>query len=106
MQISNFFTLKDIISLFLLPGILYKFQCGGCNTNYYIKTKCHFKMRTKGDDDFVMKEYLEFYDHSPNFHDFSILVINNDDMRVVLINRDHSHVNKNRQSLPLALFDN
>ena len=44
-KISNFFTFKEKIPLFLHSGIVYKFQCGGCNTTYYGKTKHHFKVR-------------------------------------------------------------
>ena len=38
-KISNFFTFKDKIPLFLRSGIVYKFQSGGCNATYYDKTK-------------------------------------------------------------------
>ena len=44
-KISNFFWSKDRIPSFLLSGIVYKFQCGGCNATYYGKTKRHFKVR-------------------------------------------------------------
>ena len=44
-KISNFFTFKDKISLFLRSGIVYKFQCGSCNATCYGKTKRHFKVR-------------------------------------------------------------
>ena len=51
-NVSNFFTFKKRISLFLRSGVVYKFQCGGCNATYYGKTKRHFKVR--------MFEHLEF----------------------------------------------
>ena len=41
-KISKFFTFKDSISSFLRTGIVYKFQCGGCNAAYYGKTKRYF----------------------------------------------------------------
>ena len=49
--------------------------------------------------------------HAPDFEDSSILATNNNDFKVVLtkslqINRDHPALNKTKQSLPLALFDN
>ena len=44
-KLINFFTFKDKIPIFLRSGIVYKFKCGGCNANYYGKTKCHFKVR-------------------------------------------------------------
>ena len=37
-KISNFFTFKTRIPSFLRPGIVYKFQCGGCSATYYGKT--------------------------------------------------------------------
>ena len=66
--------------------------------------------RDKGDDDSAIKEHLLFSNHSPNFEDFSILTTNNNDFKVtlmesLLIIRDHSPLNKNKQSLPLELFD-
>ena len=97
----KFFT----FSLFLLPGIGYKFQCGGCNGTYYSKIKRYFRIRvwktwlllvrSKGDDDLAIKGYLVFCYHSCNFHNFSILVTNNSDFRVtymesLLMNRDHT----------------
>ena len=122
-KISNFFTFKDKIPSFLRSGIVYKFQCGSCNATYYGKTKRHFKVRmcehlgisaltgkrVKGDDDSAIKEHLLFCNHTPEFEDFSILASNNDFkvtlMESLLINRDHPPLNKNKQSLPLELFD-
>ena len=88
------------------------------------KTKRHFKVRmcehlgisaltgkrVKGDDDSAIKEHLLFCNHKPDFEDFSILATNNNDFKVtlmesLLINRDHPPLNKNKQSLPLELFD-
>ena len=123
-KISNFFTFKDKIPSFLRSGIVYKFQCGSCNTTYYGKTKHHFKVRmcehlgisaltgkrVKGDDDSAIKEHLLFCNHTPEFEDFSILASNKNDFKVtlmesLLINRHHPPLNKNKQSLPLELFD-
>ena len=120
----NFFTFEDKIPSFLRSGIVYKFQCGSCNATYYGKTKRHFKVRmcehlgisaltgkrVKGDDDSAIKEHLLFCNHTPEFEDFSILASNNNDFKVtlmesLLINRDHPPLNKNKQSLPLELFD-
>ena len=123
-KISNFFTFEDKIPSFLRSGIVYKFQCGSCNATYYGKTKRHFKVRmcehlgisaltgkrVKGDDDSAIKEHLLFCNHTPDFENFSILASNNNDFKVtlmesLLINRDHPPLNKNKQSLPLELFD-
>ena len=64
----------------------------------------------KGDDNSAIKEHLLFCNHSPNFEDFSILTTNNIDFKVnlmesLLINRDQLPFNKNKQSIPLELFD-
>ena len=66
--------------------------------------------RVKGDDDSAIKEHLLFCNHTHDFEDFSVLATNNNDFKVMLmenllINRDHPPLNKNKQSLPLELFD-
>ena len=70
----------------------------------------HSLGRVKGDDDSTIKEHLLFCNHTPDFEDFSILATNNNDFKVTLmeslfINRDHPPLNKNKQSLPLELFE-
>ena len=62
----------------------------------------------KGDNDFAIKEHLLFCNHTPE--NFSILPTSNNDFKLMLteshlINRDHPSLNKNKQSLPLKLFD-
>ena len=123
-KISNFYTFKDKIPSVLRSGIVYKFQCGSCNATYYGKTKRHFKVRmcehlgisavtgkrVKSDDDSAIKKHLLFCNYTPDFEDFSILVTNNNDLKVtlmesLLINIDHSPFNKNKKFLPLELFD-
>ena len=74
----------------------------------YVET-CTEK-RVKRDGDSAIKEHLLFCNHTPDFEDFSILVTINNDFKVtlmesLLINRDHTPLNKNKQSLPLELFD-
>ena len=64
----------------------------------------------KGDDDSAIKEHLLFCNHTPDFEDLSILTTNSNDFQVtlmvsLLINRDHPPLNKNKQYLPLELFD-
>ena len=64
----------------------------------------------KGDDDSAIKRHFLFCNHAPDFEDFSILATNKNDfkgtlMESFLINRDHPPLNKNKQSLPLELFD-
>ena len=65
--------------------------------------------RVKGDDS-TIKENLLFCNHTLDFEDFSILTTNNNGFKVtlmesLLINRYNSLLNKNKQSLPLKLFD-
>ena len=67
--------------------------------------------RVKGNSDSAIKERLLFCNHTPDFEDFSILATNNNNFKVMLmesllINRDHPPFKKNKQSLPLDLFDN
>ena len=110
--------------MFLCSGIVYKFQCGSCKATFHGKTKRHFKVRmckhlgisaltgkrVIGDDDSTIKEHLLFCNHTADFEDFSVVAINNNDFKVTLmeclpINRDQPPLNKNKQSLPLELFD-
>ena len=42
-KIVNFFTFKDKIPSFLRSGIVYKFQCGGCNATYMAKLNVIFR---------------------------------------------------------------
>ena len=118
------FTFKDKIPSFLPSGIVYKFQCDSCSATYYGKTKRHFNVRmcehlrisalttkrVKGDYDSAIKEHFLFCNHKSDFEDFSILATNNNNYKVtlmksLLINRDYPPLNKNKQSLPLELFD-
>ena len=67
--------------------------------------------RVKGDDGSAIQEYLLFCNHTLDLEDFLILATNNKDFKVMLIeslliNRDHPPLSKNKQSLPLELFDN
>ena len=66
--------------------------------------------RVKGDDDSAIKKLILFCDDAPDFEDFLILATNNSNFRVtlmesLLISKGHPSLNKNKQSLPLELFD-
>ena len=66
--------------------------------------------RVKDYDDSSIKEHLLFCNQSPEYEDFPILFTNNSDFKVtsmesLRINRDHPPLKKNKQSLPLDLFD-
>ena len=88
------------------------------------KKKRHFKVRmcehleisaltskrVRGDNDSAIKGHLLYCNHTPDFKDFSIPATNNNDFKVMLIkslliNGDHAPLNKNKQSLPLELFE-
>ena len=103
---------------------MHPLKCSGYNATYYGKTKRDFKVRicehlgvsaitgkrVKGDSNSVIKEQHLFCNHSSRFDDFSVLASNSKDFKVtlmenLLINRDHTPLNKNRHSLPLKLFD-
>ena len=78
----------------------------------HILRSYHFiaEVTFKSDDDSAIKEHLLFCNHTPDFEDSSILVANNNHFKVMLmesllINKDHPPLNKNKQSLPLKLFD-
>ena len=65
--------------------------------------------RVKGDNNSTIKEDHLFCNNSFGFENFSILASNNNDFKVtlmesLLINRDHSPLNKDRHSLPLEFF--
>ena len=69
------------------------------------------RKRVKCNDDSTIKEPISFCNHLHYFEHFSILTINNNDLKAtligaVLINKDHPPLMKNKQSLPLELFDN
>ena len=66
--------------------------------------------RVKRYDDSAIKDHLLFSNQGRDFEDFSILATNNNDFKVtltesLLIDRDHTPLNKNKQFLPLELFD-
>ena len=70
-----------------------------------LRTSALSGKKVKGDDD----SHLLFYNYTPYFENFSILATNNNDFKVMLmekllINRDHPSLNKNKQSLPLELL--
>ena len=122
-KMSNIFTFKDKIPSFSRSEIFYKFHCSGCIAIYYDKTKRHFKVRicqhlgisaislkiVRGDDDSAIKEHLLFWNHVPDFDDFSIRATNKNNFKVTLMeslltNRDYHPLNKNNKYLPLIAF--
>ena len=67
--------------------------------------------RSRKKDVLKHPEHILFCNRTPDFEGFKILAINNNNFKVtlmenILINKDHSPLNNNKQSLPLELFDN
>ena len=44
-RVIRFFTFKGRLPKILLSGLVYQYNCGGCNATYHRKTKRHFKVR-------------------------------------------------------------
>ena len=109
----------------LVPGLVYKYKCGGCNVSYYGKTKFHFKVRicehfgishllekkVKIDNNKLtaIQEHLLHCNYSPSFEEFSILTRKSNDFKLkimesLLIARDKPILNMADSSLPLELF--
>ena len=98
-KLFKFFAFKDKITLFWRSGIVYKFNCGGCNVTYYGKTKRHFKVgmsehlgistltgkRVKGDNHLPWKNIIYFAIIHLVFDNFSILASSNNDFNVTLM---------------------
>ena len=109
----------------LIPGLVYKYKCGGCNVSYYGKTKRYFKVRicehfgishllekkVKIDNNNLtaIQEHILRCNYSPSFEKFSILTRESNDFKLkimesLLIARDKSIVNKVDSSLHMELF--
>ena len=124
-RVNNFFTFKDKLPKMLLWGLVYKYNCDGCNAIYYGRTKHHFKVRicehlgishltgkkVKIDNNKLtaIQEHLLCCNYSPSFEGFSILTRESNDFKLkimesLLIARDKPILNKADSSLPLELF--
>ena len=124
-RVKSFFTFKDKLPKMLRSGLVYQYNCGGCNSTYYGKTKRHFKVRicehlaishltekkVKIDNNKLtaIQEHLLCNNFSPSFEDFSILIRESNEfkpkiMKSLLIARDKPILNKVDSSLPLAVF--
>ena len=123
--VKSFFTFKDKLSMMLLSGFVYKHKCGGCNANYYGKTKRHFKVRICEHlriSHFTRKKvkigynkltsvqkHLLCCNYSPSFEDLSIFTRKSNDFKLKimesqLLARDKPVLNKADSSLSLELF--
>ena len=97
-KVKNFFTFKDKM---LLSGLVYSYNCGGCNATYYGKTKCHFRVqicehldishftekKVKIDNNKLMtiQEHLLCCNYSPSLEDFSILTQESNDFKLKIM---------------------
>ena len=88
-RVKDFFTFEDKLPKILLSGLVYKYQCCGCNATYYGKTKLYFKVRicehlgishltgkmVKIDNNKLtaIQEHLLCCNYSPSYEEFSIL---------------------------------
>ena len=96
LKISNFFTFKDKIPLFLRSSIAYTFHCDYSNATYCSKTKRHFNVRmckhlgiftvtgkrVKANDDSAIREHLLLCKDTSDFEDFSFLAIDKNGFKV------------------------
>ena len=116
-NLSNVFRFKD-------SRVVYKFQCGRCNSSYIGETDRHLKVRSgehigispltfnkvKPSAESSVRHHLLFCDHSPSFDVFTILTHGNNKLLLeikesLLIKLIKPELNKNISSAPLYLFD-
>ena len=118
-DLSNVFRFKDRLPYELISRVIYKFQCGRCNSSYIGETDRHLKVRS-GEHIGIspltfnkvkpsVRDHL-FCDHSPSFDDFTILTHGNNKFLLeikesLLIKLIKPELNKNISSAPLYLFD-
>ena len=90
-NLSNVFRFKDRLPYELISRVVYKFQCGRCNSSYIGETDRHLKVRSgehigissltfnkvKLSAKSSVRDHLLFCDHSPSFDDFTILTHGN-----------------------------
>ena len=123
-KLSNSFRFKDPIPKDLIPGVVYKFQCGLYNVSYYGESIRHLELRSGEHigvsplagkkvkliknsavrDRLLHCNYLQFLDN------FSILAHENKTFllkikKSLLIMRDKQSLKKSISSAPLYLFD-
>ena len=124
-RLRSLFRFKDRLPKFLQSGLVYRFECSGCNATYYGKTKRHFKVRMcehlgishltgkrktlhPGQSSAIFEHTL-FCRGTPLFSDFDVLARDTNDFKLtlkesLLISRDKPLLNKTIQSMPLELF--
>ena len=116
-NLSNVFRFKDRLPYELISRVVYKFQCGRCNSSYIGETDRHLKVRSpltfnkvKPSAESSVCDHLLLCNHSPSFDDFNILTHGNNKFLLeikesLLIKLIKPELNKNISSAPLYLFD-
>ena len=123
-NLSNLFRFKHRLPYDLVSCVMYKFQCGRCNTSFYGETDWHSKVRLEEhigislltfkkvnpSAESSIREHLLLCNHNPSFDDFTILAQRTNKFLLeikesLLIKHDKSVLNKNISSAPLLLFD-
>ena len=108
-----------------MPGVVYKYTCGRCNSVYYGETERHLKVRsgeqigvspltfkkTKPSKESAILDDLLNCNNIPSFEDFTIFANGNNkfDLEIkesLLIKRDRPILNKNISSAKLFPFCN
>ena len=90
-NLSNVFRFKVRLPYELTSPVVYKFQCGRCNSSYIGEADRHLKVssgehigispltfnKVKPSAESSVRDHLLFCDHSPSFDDFTILTHGN-----------------------------
>ena len=123
-NLSNVFRFKDRLPYELISHVVYKFQCGRCNSSYIGETDRHLKVRSgehigispltfnkvKPSAESSVRDHLLLCDLSPSFDEITILTHGNNKFLLeikesLLIKLIKPELNKNISSAPLYLFD-
>ena len=108
-NLSNVFRFKDRLPYELISRVVYKFQCGRCNSSYIGETDRHLKVRSgehigispltfnkvKPSAESSVRDHLLLCDHSPSFDDFTILTHGNNKF---LFRNQRKLINKTHQT--------
>ena len=122
-RLSNSFRYKEPIPKNLIPGVVYKFQCGLCNEPYYDESIRHLYIRSgehigvspltgkkvKPSNNGAIYDHLLHCNFLPSFDNFSVLAHENKEYLLeikdsLLIMKDKLSLNRNINSAPLYLL--
>ena len=124
--IQSFFTFKDKLPKMFLSGLIYKYNCRGCNATYYGRNKRHFSVqiweylgvsnltgkKAKIDNSKLtaIQEHLLCCKWSQTYENVSILTKENNDVKLKIMKSQLTagdkldKPNKTGYSFPLELF--